>query len=74
MSFYKLIQFLKTFINLQRIKTPIIIFLCIVQKWLSKLGYKYKDKKKAVFIDGHKQCDIMKDYKKLFKKINAYFL
>lgn len=54
LSFYKLVQFLKDYISLQGEKTPIITCLCIVQYWLCKLDYKYKNVHKKVFINEHK--------------------
>lgn len=69
MNSYKLVQFLKTYVNLQGIEILIIICLYTIQKWLGKLGYKYKDVQKSVFIDGHEQCDIVKDYKEFIRKM-----
>lgn len=43
MSSYKLVQFLKNYINPQRMEIPIIIWSQTVQTWLRKLGYVYKD-------------------------------
>lgn len=51
------------------IKTPIVICLCIVQTWLCKLEYIYKDIYKAVFIDEYEKFDIMKDCTNFLKKI-----
>lgn len=39
------------------------------QKWLHCLGFKYKDVKKNIFVDGHKQLDVVKDRKRFLKKI-----
>ena len=69
MSFYKLVQFLKAYENTQRIKISITICLRTAQRWLGKLGYKYKDVCKDVFIDGHKRLNIIEDCKNFLKKI-----
>ena len=53
LSFYKLIQFLKEYINPKRIKTPVVIRSCTAQTWLRKLGFVYKEVRKNVFIIGH---------------------
>lgn len=65
MCFYKLVQFLKIYENTQKIKISITICLRIAQKWLRKLGYKYKDRYKDMFI---------KDYKNLLKKMKEFKL
>lgn len=43
LSFYKLIQFLKIYINSKKIETLIIIYLYKTQKQLNKLKYKNKN-------------------------------
>lgn len=50
-------------------ETPIVICLRTARKWLCKLGYENKNICKNIFVDRHKQCDIVKDYKNFFKKI-----
>lgn len=69
LNFYKLVQFLKTYMDLQGIKTLIVICLCTAQRWLYKLGYKYKDVHKNAFVDRHEQLDIVKDCKNFLKKM-----
>lgn len=50
-------------------ETPIVIRLCIAQRWLCKLGYEYKDLRKEVFVDGHERSDIVEDRKNFLKKM-----
>lgn len=56
---------MKVYENTQRIKISITIYLRIAQRWLRKLGYKYKNRYKDVFI---------KDYKNLLKKMKEFKL
>ena len=69
LNFYKLVQFLKTYISLKRIEIPIVIYLYIAQKWLSKLRYKCKNVCKDIFVDGYKQTNNVKDYKNFLKRL-----
>lgn len=69
MSSYKLVQFLIIYIDLEKMETLIVIYSRTAQKWLCKLGYKYKDIHKDVFINGHEQQDVVKDYKVFLNKI-----
>lgn len=50
---YKLVQFLKEYINHEQKEIPIIIYSCIAQKWLHKLRFEYKKVCKDMFVDGH---------------------
>ena len=59
LSFYKLVQFLKTYVSPKRIETPTVIYSCTAEKWLSKLGYEYKNIRKDVFVGGHKRVDVV---------------
>ena len=61
MSFYKLVQFLKAYVNPEKIEVPIEICSYTAQSWLNKLGYEYKDICKNIFIDRHKQFDVIED-------------
>lgn len=54
LSLYKLVWFLKTYIDSKKIEIPIVIYLYIAQKWLYKVKYKYKNIYKNVFIDKYK--------------------
>ena len=63
LSFYKLVQFLKMYFSLQKVKTLIVICSRTAQSWLCKLGYKYKDVRKDVFVDGQEQSNVLKDCK-----------
>ena len=60
---------MKIYENTQEIKTPIIICLYTAQRWLRKLGYEYKDLRKDMFTNGHERSNIVKDCKKILKKI-----
>lgn len=61
LSSYKLVQFLKDYVNPQGVEAPIEICLHTARTWLNKLGYEYKDLRKNVFIDGHKRPDVVED-------------
>ena len=61
LSFYKLVQFLKEYINPEGIKTHVLIRSCIAQTWLCKLRFIYKELRKDIFIDGHEQPDVVED-------------
>ena len=53
LSSYKLVQFLKEYVNPEGIETPVVIRSRTAQTWLRKLGFVYKEVRKDVFIDGH---------------------
>ena len=61
LSFYKLVQLLKEYVNPEGIKTPVVIRSHIAQTWLFKLGFVYKEVCKDVFVDGHKLPDMVED-------------
>lgn len=67
---YKLIQYFKDYVNLEGIQVLVEIKLQIAQRLLHKLGLKYKDMKKNVFVDRYKKPDIIKDQKEFLKTIN----
>lgn len=69
LSFFKLIQFLKNYVNSQEIKTPIAIRSCIAQIWLYKLGYIYENVHKDIFVDEYEQLDVIKDHANFLKKM-----
>lgn len=73
LSSYKLVQFLKNYVNPQGVETPIIFRSHRVRRWLCKLGYEYKDVHKDVhkdvFVDGHEQTDVVEDRKSFLKKM-----
>ena len=60
-STYKLVQFLKKYVNPEGIETPIVICSCTAQTWLRKLRFVYKRVCEDVFIDSHKQPDVGED-------------
>ena len=77
MSSYKLIQYLKEYIYSKGIPNPIEIKLHTTYNYLHKLGFKYKDIKKNVFIDRHKRPNIVQDcenFLKVIKKLEPYFV
>ena len=69
LSSYKLIQFLKNYVNPQGVETQIIIRSRTARRWLCKLGYEYKDVRKDVFVDGHERPDVVGDRKNFLKKM-----
>ena len=71
LSFYKLVQFLKNYINLQELEIPIVICLYIAWYLLYNICYKYKNRHKDIFIDRHEQINIIKDYKNFLRKIKV---
>lgn len=49
----------------------------MAQTWLNKLGYKYKNLCKYIFIDGYKRSNVIKDYAnflKLIKNLKPYIV
>lgn len=72
MSFYKLVRFLKTYVNLKKVETLIVICLYTASKKLCKLRYKYENLHKDVFIDRYKQLNIVEDYKVFLNKIKEF--
>ena len=60
---YKLIQFLKDYINLEGIGTSIEIRSHKAQNWLYKLKYEYENVRKDVSIDEYKRSDVVKNLK-----------
>lgn len=69
---YKLVQFLKTYINLQEKEISIIICLFPIQKSLGWLGYEYKDILKDVLIHKHEQSNVVKYYKNFLTIMKAF--
>ena len=67
MSSYKLVQFLKNYVNPQRIKTPVTICLRTARHGLNKLGCKYREIQKGVFVDGYEQPDVVEDCQRFLK-------
>lgn len=67
LSSYKLVAYLKEYVNPKGTKTPVKIQSRTARKWLNKLRYKYRHIGKNVFIDGHKQADIIDDRKKFLQ-------
>lgn len=69
MSSYKLVQYLRDYVNLEGEKFPIEIKSRIGWNWFHWLGFKYKDIKKDVFVDKHEQTDMVEDQKRFLKKM-----
>lgn len=68
---------MKNYVNLQGIKTPIIICLRKVQTWLWKLRYIYKIVHKDVFVNSHEQSDIVEDctnFLNQMKELKSYIV
>ena len=53
--------------NLKGEKSLIEIKLCTARNWLHRLGFKYKNVKKPIFINEYKQLDMVKDCKRFLK-------
>ncbi len=49
------------YVNLEGIEIPVVICSYIVQTWLCKLGFVYKEICKNVFIDGYKRSNVVED-------------
>ena len=60
---------MKIYVNSQGIETLISICSRTARRWLCKLGNKYKDVCKDVFVDEHKQSDIVKDHINFLRKM-----
>ena len=69
MSSYKLVQFLKTYVNPQGEEIPITIRSRTAQGWQDRLGYEYNDVRKDVFINTHERSDVMEDRKNLLGRM-----
>ena len=67
MTSYKLVQYLRNYVNPEGIQTPIEIKSRTARKWLYKLGFEYKDIKKDVFVDGHERPDVVEDRQKFLR-------
>ena len=74
MSSYKLVQFLKTYVNPQGEEISITIRLRTARRWLGQLGYEYKDVHKDVFIDGHERSDVVEDCKNFLRRMEEFKL
>ena len=61
LSSYKLVQFLKEYVNPEGIEIPVVMCLRTVQTWLCTLRFVYKEVRKDVFVDGHKRTDVVED-------------
>lgn len=46
-----------------------MICSCTAQKWLRKLGFEYKEVRKDVFIEDHKQPNVIEDQNYFLTKI-----
>lgn len=64
---YKVVAFLKDYLNLKRLETPIKIRFCTARQWLNQLGYIYRDIKKDVFVNGHERANVVEDRKAFLK-------
>ena len=55
---------MRDYVNLKGIQSPIEIKSRISRNWLYKLGFKYKDIKKDIFVDEYERLDVVEDRKK----------
>lgn len=77
MSSHKFVQYLKEYVNSKNISNSIEIKSCTTCNWLYKLGFKYKNIKKDVFINKHKKLDIIQaceNFVKVMKELKPYFI
>lgn len=77
MNSYKLVQFLKTYVNLERVEVLIKICSYISWSWLNKLGYKYQNIYKDVFIDRYEWPDMVEDhinFLKIMEDLKPYMI
>lgn len=54
-------QYLRDYVNPKNIQTSIEIKLQIIGNSFYKLGFKYKDMKKDMFVDKNEQPDVVED-------------
>lgn len=57
------------YVSPKKVKISIVIWSCTAQNWLRKLGYKYKNVRKDLFVDEHEQSNVVEDWKNFLKKI-----
>ena len=67
-----MVQFLKNYVNPQRVETPTVIRLRTAQTWLRKLGYLYKDIRKDVFVDGYEQSKVVENRANFLKQMEEF--
>ncbi len=75
LSSYKLVQYLKEYVNRQEVRTPIVIRFRTARRWLNNLGFEYKDVKKDVFIDGDERPEVVEDcnnFSRLMDELKPY--
>ena len=46
---------------------------CTARRWLIKLGWRYTEVKKGVYMDGHKRVDVVKYRREVFLPLMAKF-
>lgn len=69
MCLYKLVKYLKNYVNLEQKKSLVEIKSQSIRKWLHKLGYESKDVKKNVFVDEYKWLNVVKDFIRFLNKL-----
>lgn len=70
-------QHLRDYVNPEGIQSPVEIKSQTARRWLHKLGFGFKDVKKDVFVDGHKQPNVVEDranFLKLMKDMEPYLV
>lgn len=58
---------MRNYVNLKKIQSLIKIKFRIARNWLYKLDFEYKNIKRNIFVDGHKQPDMVEDRRKISK-------
>ena len=66
---YKLVQFLKNYVDINGVKISIVIRSRTARNWLRKFGYEYKDVYKDVLINWHEWPDVVEDCKAFLEKM-----
>ena len=64
---YKLVQYLRDYVNPKGENPPIEIKSRTARNWLHRLGFEYKDVKKDVFVNGHERPDVVEDCERFLK-------
>lgn len=66
---YKLVQFLKNYVDTNGVKISIVIRSRTARNWLRKFRYEYKDVYKDVLINWHEWPDVVEDRKAFLEKM-----
>lgn len=77
LSSYKLIQFLKEYVNPEGIEISIVICSHIAWRWLYRLKFEYKEVCKDIFIDSHEWLDVVEvqnQFLIIMKELESYIV